>query len=53
MSRTQFTFYASFREAVQGLKDADRLRIYEAIIDYALALLEQEPTQASKPQANP
>lgn len=42
MSRTQFTFYASFREAVQGLKDADRLRIYEAIIDYAL--LEQEST---------
>ena len=39
--RTQFTFYRSFREAIKCLPDEDRLKVYDAIADYALD--EEEP----------
>lgn len=34
--RGQFTFYRSFREAAKSLSTKDRLKVYEAIIDYGL-----------------
>ena len=37
MERAQFTFYRSFAKAVQRIrKDADRVKAYDAICNYAL-----------------
>ena len=45
--RTQFTFYRSFREAIKCLPDEERLKAYEAIIDYALNETEPEVSGAA------
>ena len=36
MRRKQFTFYRSYRDSMRMMNKADRLALYEAIIDFAL-----------------
>ena len=40
MERESFVFYRSFRDAFRALDKDVRLRMYEAIIDYGLDLIE-------------
>ncbi len=44
MEKDSFTFYRSFKEAIDLCPEDARLKIYEAIAEYALT--EQEPTMA-------
>lgn len=40
MKRESFVFYRSFRDAFRALDKDVRLRMYEAVIDYGLDLIE-------------
>ena len=50
MVRKQFTFYASYWEAIQPLPKKQQAEILLAICDYALN--EKEPTKALSPAAS-
>ena len=46
--KESFIFYRSFFEALQDLKDKERLKIYDAICDLALNEIDTELTGISK-----
>ena len=46
--KDSFVFYSSFYEALQDLKDKDRLKIYDAICDLALNNKEAKLTGLTK-----
>ena len=46
--KESFVFYASFYEALQDLKDKDRLKIYDAICELALNNKETKMTGLTK-----
>lgn len=47
--RDSFIFYRSFKEAISGLSDSDKLAVYEAICDYSLDF--KEPQLSGFPKA--
>lgn len=48
MEKGSFIFYASFDEALKELPDKSRLKIYDAICDYALRGIEQDLSGVEK-----
>lgn len=48
MEKESFVFYRSFFEALQDLKDKERLKVYDAICDLALNEKETKMTGISK-----
>lgn len=46
--KDSFVFYSSFYEALQDLKDKDRLKMYDAICDLALNNKETKMTGLTK-----
>ncbi len=46
--KESFVFYASFYEALQDMKDKDRLKVYDAICELALNNKETELTGLAK-----
>ena len=46
--KESFVFYASFYEALQDLKDKDRLKMYDAICELALNSKETKMTGLTK-----